>query len=80
MTMIEHPPSEWETLVARYLPPTQRICNCRRAYEKHVHGGLYKCPGGCTTAQLIARDHVAKSVLAEFLTAGESQASRESPR
>lgn len=71
MTMIEHPPSEWETLIARYMPPAQRICNCRRAYEKRVESGGWKCPGGCSTAQLIARDHVAKSVIAEFPAAGE---------
>ena len=68
----------WQALVERYADG-RPLCNCRDAYYstggKYSLGGvehndgLY-CKGGCNAAWYEARQHVARSVIAELKEAG----------
>lgn len=69
---------EWKQLVRRYQPADRRLCNCRNAYYTWFPPesgrafldrrpiGAWLCANGCSANQIEARDHVAKSVLAEL--------------
>lgn len=66
----------WQTLIRRYCPEGSRVCNCGDAYETFcpaatktaMRGGewidSWGCAGGCSAAQIEAREHVARCVIA----------------
>ncbi len=72
--------SGWSTLIQRYKPENARVCNCGQAYEYQCGIGaiptqdgsgleyrsdLWACPDGCSAAQIHAKEHVARCILAE---------------
>lgn len=68
--------TDWQVLIERYKPADKRICNCRDAYATRIPGGAlqtnpggepvridsWQCEYGCSSAQISARDHVAKCI------------------